>query len=80
MPFRPIYFYIFVFIVNFIFSSLACFLLCIMSNTKKEKKMITITNYGSTLGETILNFMDRSPGVIPSILTVLIVGGFLLMG
>jgi len=42
--------------------------------------MNTITNFGSTFGETILDYMDRAPLVIPSILTLVIVAGFWLMG
>jgi hypothetical protein len=42
--------------------------------------MKTIANFGNTVGETILNFMDRSPGYIPSILTVIIVVGFWFLG
>lgn len=42
--------------------------------------MKTITNLGSTIGETILDFMDKSPGYIPVILTVLIVAGFRFLG
>lgn len=42
--------------------------------------MKTLTNFGSTLGEKILDFMDRAPGYIPSILTVIIVIGFWFLG
>ena len=50
------------------------------ANKKGEKKMKTITNFGSKFGRTILDFMDKAPGVIPSILTIVIVAGFWFFG
>jgi len=39
--------------------------------------MKTITHIGNTIGKKIVDFMDRAPGLIPSIVTLVIIAGFL---
>jgi hypothetical protein len=42
--------------------------------------MKTITDFGSTFSTSILDFMDKAPGAISLILTIVIIVGYWLLG
>ena len=52
----------------------------IKDNQKGEKKMVTITNTVKTIGEKIVDFMDRVPGLTSAIISLVIVAEFYFKG